>query len=342
MNGIEKPHLSPEVIEDAVLGRLSPEQRANVNAHLAQCPECREAIEQERLIAAGTRAWARAALKQKLAERVASSGRRRVPWPHVLGAAALVVVIIGVGVLFRWREPVTEDNLVFSDSVGTPQEPSQGPRSSAPPLQTDAVRLRQKEEAANVRDLAISDVRKKDVTQPERSLPAAPSLQTEEKMEMEHPPLEPSIAEATERAAGAAPAKKTENRGVVVTGMEVPDAAAGYSQTQPTGASQQGISLQRLEARKGRENSVSGQPVTFVIGQRLFDESTTDRFADRTATPTQVARSGDTLYVTLLVDSLLSPAQLRTAFGRQISPDSFQVILPDRVLGYRMPKSLTR
>ena len=117
MNGAENNHLLPETIEDAVLGRLTPEERSRVESHVLDCAMCREAMEQERLIAAGTKAWGRAAMKQKLAGRIAAASQQRTPWPHILSAAALLIVIIGIGVLFRWRSPDREPGVSFSDSV---------------------------------------------------------------------------------------------------------------------------------------------------------------------------------------------------------------------------------
>jgi hypothetical protein len=342
MNGIENHHLSPEVIEDAVLGRLSAEQRAEADAHLAVCPVCREAIEQERLLAAGTRAWARAAMRQRLTERIAGSRQRSIPWPHVLGAAALFVVIVGVGALFHWREPAPEQNLVLSDSVITPLETSQLPHASAPGSGTNAIKAEPSDKVLRFEAPKPADIRKKDAAEADALMSAAPSQQSEEKVIAERSRQQPSIAEAQAEAPPTPASGKLDNRGVVVSGTQVRDATMGYAQKQPAGASQQGVSLQRLEARKGKETTGGGQRLTFVIRQRLVGEFTNDQNTDGAAFPAEIVRSGDTLNVTLLVNSLLPPAELLSAYGRQVSPDSLQVIFPDRILGYRLPGALAR
>ena len=337
MNESEKNHLSTETIEDAVLGRLTHDENAGFESHLRSCPRCRRAFEQERLIAAGTKGWARATMKQKLAGRIAVTAHRRVPWPRVLGVAALLVVIIGVGVLFRWREPAQERDLTFSDTtVSDATLKSKQPASSPATTSGGAISTRQLTPALREdRETVRRD--KKDLPAGERQPPNEPSMQ-EEKDKETQPQVIMKAAPAAEVAAA-----ESEGLDVWLGGTQVRSALSGNMQAQPAGASNQGVSLNRLEARKGTRKAESALSPVFVIDQRPRGALHDARAAnDSQNIPTHIVQSGDTLHVVLFLDSLLSPNQLRATFARQVSADSFQVVLPDKILGYRIPQTVTR
>ncbi len=335
MNGTENRHLSPELIEDAALGRLSPEQRVEVDAHLAVCARCREALAQERQIAAGTRSWARASMKRRLATRIAAEPQRRIPWPHVLGAAALVVVIIGVGILFRWLEPASERTLTFSDSTDSAQKMTAPP----PPLgrAPEATPPARQAETTVMHDEADALRREKKETRGTdlETMPVSPA--SESSKDKEAPSIQAVLPEAEELSATGTGTNET-----WVGGEQVTNAFPAYKQSQPAGASNQGVSMNRLEARKGAYAQPTPAPV-FIITQRPGHPDANARGdIHARATPTRLARSGDTIYVTLFLDSLLTPEEMRSVFGRQVSADSFRVYLPDRVLGYRIPAGRAR
>ena len=334
MNESENTHLSAENIEDAVLGRLTHDENARVTSHLAGCTQCRKAFEQELLLAAGTKEWARAVMKHKLAGQIAVTAQRPVPWPHILGAAALLVVIIGVGVLFRWREPIQERDLTFSDT--TASDALQKNIPSAPAPTTGAGKMTADQQLTPLpRDDGESARRdKKDVAAVDRQIRVEPSLVEEKTKEAQPAPLITATSEKVAEPAGV---------DLWLGGTQVGNALSGGMQAQPAGASNQGVSLNRLEARKGTRKTESLPSPVFVIDQRprgaLDDARAGIHSPD---IPTHVVQSGDTLRVVLYLDPLLTPDQLRTTFARQVSADSFQVVLPDRILGYRIPQNMTR
>jgi hypothetical protein len=334
MNTSEKPHLSADTIEDAVLERLSPDEKARVESHLRDCSRCRQAFEQELLIAAGTKIWARAAMKQKLAGHIAAAAQRRVPWPQVLGAAALLVVIVGVGVLFRWREPVMERDLAFSDTAVSDALTQSVPSTPAPSTEAGKMTVERKLNPPPHDDRERDRQDKKDVSSAyEQTRVAAPEMEEKAK-EAEPPVTNAALAEAVGEPAGL---------DVWLGGTEVSNALSGGIQAQPAGASNQGVSLNRLEARKGVRKTESAMAPVFVIDQRARTTLHDARAANEPQDiPTHVVRRGDTLRVTLFLDPLLTQDQLRSAFARQVSADSFQIVLPSRILGYRIPPSVTR
>ncbi len=126
-------------------------------------------------------------------------------------------------------------------------------------------------------------------------------------------------------------------------GTQAGNTLSGGMQAQPAGASNQGVSLNRLEARKGTRKTESALSPVYVIDQRPRGALDDARAAVHPPDIlTHIVQSGDTLRFVLFLDLLLTPDQLRATFARQVSADSFQVVLPDRVLGYRIPLNVTR
>jgi tetratricopeptide (TPR) repeat protein len=75
--------LDPDLLESYLLGRLAPDQRDELEAHVFACPECAERLE------------GLEALRGALA-----AGPRRRPW--VLGAGAAAALALGLGITLSW------------------------------------------------------------------------------------------------------------------------------------------------------------------------------------------------------------------------------------------------
>jgi hypothetical protein len=344
MNGIEKKHLSPETIEDFVLDRLPADRRAEVEEHLEGCAGCQAAVGEERLIAAGTKVWARNALKQRLAERVAQTSRQRVPWPHVIGAAALLVVIVGIGVLYKWHQPVPESNSVISENG------PQGTMDTTPVAATPAAKAAAPGNEITVKEGApeLSQQEQKNYSK-DKGYFQAPAAETQQ----------PSIAyktdeEARDKAVGGSGVaeKKVIDRndrsGTWVTGTVVTVVPRGVAQSDAAGASTQGVTRSRIEARKRALPAPAERTLTFVVDQYVIDRDLKAAKREEITgggvetVPAMIIRTGDTLHIALALDSLLSPAQLQLTYVIQVSADSIHVVLPDRILGYRLPADLAR
>jgi len=97
----------PVLLEQFVLGRIPAEQLVSLREHLETCNLCREAVEREKEFIGTVRAYGRDRLRLRLKERIERSPSRVVPWPHVLSAAAVILVIVGLGLYNRWwQEPL--------------------------------------------------------------------------------------------------------------------------------------------------------------------------------------------------------------------------------------------
>ena len=94
-----------EQLEQYVLGRLSPADRAAFEARLAEDPDLREALARERDINEGVRRMGREILKRRIAAASKSAPRTAVPWVRIAALAAMILVVTGVALWQRWFFP---------------------------------------------------------------------------------------------------------------------------------------------------------------------------------------------------------------------------------------------
>ena len=148
-----------DLLEGYVLNRLDVATRAAVEQHIAVCPACKASVREETRLAAGIRKFGREEFRKRLERRIRSSSGERIPWQGIMAAAAVILVIIGIGVYDNWfvrqtgdlankaKEPVFRDSSPSSASrvqggagksgsasaVGTEQAAAASPRLEAKP-----------------------------------------------------------------------------------------------------------------------------------------------------------------------------------------------------------------
>lgn len=114
----------PELIERFVLNRLNPEERNELEDHLRVCEVCKQAVRAEQLLIAGIRRSGREQFKAALKKKVEEIPEKKTPWMQILSAAAVVLIILTVGIYNRWFElqkpaeqvaPPTAPSIVESD-----------------------------------------------------------------------------------------------------------------------------------------------------------------------------------------------------------------------------------
>lgn len=101
-----------DLISRFVLRRLSRSEETRLSSHLATCERCRQAVRQETLFAARMKRAGRNVLKERLhllltrsdaaGTGLESSPRGHIPWVRIAGVAAVVVIIVVVGVYNNW------------------------------------------------------------------------------------------------------------------------------------------------------------------------------------------------------------------------------------------------
>lgn len=110
-----------DLVESFVSGILSPERRSELEFHLSQCDTCRSIVDREAFLRKGIRYYGRRNLKQRLRERLDRAVIPMIPWPHVLSAAAVLIIVVGIGIQTGWQQPggplLSDSDVVMSDSV---------------------------------------------------------------------------------------------------------------------------------------------------------------------------------------------------------------------------------
>ncbi|MEX2117191.1 MAG: hypothetical protein WEB37_09900 [Bacteroidota bacterium] len=126
-----------ELVELFVSGNMRSERTRDLEAHLALCVSCRKIVDREVLVREGIRLYARNTLKRRLRERLSLIPASGVPWPHILSAAAMLIIIVGIGIQTQWwksAEPTLHDSDVSrADSIRSRDYPAA--ERSAPPAE---------------------------------------------------------------------------------------------------------------------------------------------------------------------------------------------------------------
>ena len=91
-----------DLLERFVLDRLTEEERRHCENHLRRCETCQQAVREEQRFAAGAKRLGRDQLKGRIRNSVGFVGRQRISWRQVAAVAAALVIVAGIGVVFRW------------------------------------------------------------------------------------------------------------------------------------------------------------------------------------------------------------------------------------------------
>ncbi len=333
MNAPDVPHISSETLEDFVLEKLPPPERAMVEHHVASCSSCRAALEEEQHFAAGIRSVGRAGLKSRLAESLAAPGQQPAPWGRILSAAAVLVVIAGIGIVYRW----------FTPGDQAPQVAETMAPTRADKVSRDMPRPEEPEPSARFKEKRETH----QASQPRISPVPTPALTEQRASRMESEPSKDA---------------RTENKGAVDAAAESPGVAMALSlqpsiwQTGQLSENPQSAQDERLSktdqqaaphaagAQMQKRQDLAGQmptsPRAFVRVSPLADLPLADT-AGRTrggahGIPTQIIQSPDSLLFILYTDLPFEGEGLRNARVRQITPDSILLLIGERHISYRL------
>ncbi len=124
-----------ELLERFVLNRLEPAKRQELEAHLRACETCQRAVRAEQELVAGVRRLGRDELKARLKHRLAATLSVEIPvrrvrtiWTwQIASAAAVLLLLIGIGIYNRWFTFREEKQIEEQNQVGQ----AEGGRSEA-------------------------------------------------------------------------------------------------------------------------------------------------------------------------------------------------------------------
>ena len=370
MNAADVPHISSETLEDFVLEKLPPDERASVERHVATCASCRTTLEEERQLAAGIRSSGRAALKSRLAESLVTSGQETVPWGKILSAAAVLMLITGIGLVYRWLTPVEQFPQVVESIIHTQADKAAGP----PPPATEpqpSPRLKEKRDAGKGSEPGTSPARAlteqtasgTDQTPSGTGQSASRTKQTASRTEqkasrseqtasdVEGMRLKDALSEEKVTAGAETPEvafAPTVHRSIWQTGQltENPEPDQDYlwlksdQQPAPHAAGAQ------MQKRQDLAGAVHMLPRTIVRVSPLL-ELPLSGTAGRTRAgtyeiPTHITQSPDSVVFTLYTDLPLEGQALRDAQLRQVTPDSVVLTIGGRSISYRLSLPASR
>jgi len=351
---MEKSHNrppDPDLLERFVLGRLDPDERAEVEELVRTSGEWREALRHEQIVAAGVRRLGRAGIRQRLSNRLRVSPPRATPWPRIALAAAVMCVIVGVGIMSRWFVPSPQSDSVNLDQLTEAEE-------GAEPAQTAPERIAGEDFAA---------VEKKALPEGSRRVEGERRDKAERQYEEENRPDEetratalgasaqetdPDDGQASTTVSESPPVPAVPTTSVFWTqGQLLADVPGGLG-NQVGAESREGIARDRRAAAEPTDGAPAGQTIktlgkvsqSIALQQMPFtalDETRQQSF-DQVASrliPTLIEQRGDSLYLTLYPTSPFSDSEMRAATALPVTSDSLLVTVGSQQIGYRLPQT---
>lgn len=341
-----------EVLEEYVLDQLDPSKRRHVEDHLRTCEQCRRAVDQERLLAAGVRRYGRNELRRRLAGRRESAVARRIRWQQVLAAAAVLVVLAGVSVYEKWFIGTESDRVQPSRELSLRVEPgshrdedraktrtqedkAMAPREAARPSPgpSGTVPASRSESATGRREEVLLDKQ-------EQAVPLALSVNDADRLKSKDAPYA-YHASTVDREEAPAP--------VWAEGMILPL----YTTAQPSGARTSGLAQKKIAAagkeREGQSPAAEEKPAgaRFTVSQQLSSALPRSRLVMQRnlqagTIQTLIDRRADSVHLTLFLDSLIDHRDLENVTVRTVTPDSLIVNIANQRIGYRLPAGWQR
>jgi hypothetical protein len=345
-----------DLLERYVLGRLPEQDRQRYEHHLRRCEICQRAVRDEQGIAAGARQLGREQLKERVRGRVAAGGSAHFPWQRIAGIAALLVIITGIGIVYRWWEvsrlqqkpAMTEFKSEERPATGAEQQPpaaseanpivpspkytSSTAGSSAKSVEPDKLRKRKPEGRLSAKESTIAD--------------EATSKNIAERSTAQNTLQGAANRAAREDALGIVqPQDQQTSQQFWLEGVVL----AGPARSGPRTPEVQTLRLEKQKYDKDREigaDKKSGRPMNaaateFAVSQEPMRALPSARqqqiVSARRTVVTLVQQEDGQTSLTLYLDSLVDDRELKAARVEYVTPDSVILHISDRRIGYKMP-----
>ncbi len=346
-----------DLLAEFVLNRLDASTRQKLEAHMDQCNVCKKAVDTELMIAAGARRLGREELKNRLLKSISVSSSKQAPWPRILSAAAILVVITGIGVYNKWfmvnetgiqteqlghetdasvprSEPVEPEMLGKQDQRKTETRVHPDGRFVPPAVRKKELTLREAQPATMDErkdqvtprgdvsgDLGLNEARSNEFGQRAESQP-------EGFVQNSEPALQGVTA--------------SQNRSTWVQGT-ILNSSIGVQQEYAAESAAKLRSLakgSRVQQELKDKDDVSGTTRQYTIEQQpsvalpLFLQQ-----LQHTNTVQALVEQSETggIRLTLFLDSLLADSELQDATVQQVTEDSILVLIGGQIIGYRIP-----
>jgi hypothetical protein len=308
----------PDVLEQFVLGHLDQTTTAEHEKHLHDCEHCREAVRAERIIAAGIKRHGRDQLKQRLGMLAGMPATRKIPWPHLLSAAAVLAILVGIGITQHWfvsHVAPTEAAKALKTEQPTPPppEPAITQRSGGELQRSEANDAKVKDHDAGYAHAPTDNL--------EKSI--ASESEDKRNEEMARPLMAPTSVSREFWATGTViPALTTQ--------MAIPEGGVKKSlmekEAQPRSTTQS-------EMKTPEHITLEQRPASMLPARLLNQLQST---GPRTI-QTLVRQSRGETYLTLYPETPFDSTEFHLARIRQVSADSLLVFIGNQRIGYRLP-----
>ena len=328
-----------ELLEQYVLGRLDPKQLPEFEKHLASCQQCASAVREEQALAAGVRRMAREELKAGLRERLETENVREVPWLRLAAAAAVIVVLVGVGVYNDWFSR-------FTQKYGAEEAQPQHPTSVAP----EELRRASPQAEEEQRDRATQSgaVRQRPTSETAQgpSRERLPAAEGHEYMDESSGAGARSEADKLEAAKKSETALAMDNERALWTEGKILSYEHGETSGAPSPAEmrRQTVTVRPELQKQADENQAREKgtqeksvPQRFILQQRRTTELPAGQTRREGSVPTLIEQTRDGLQFTLYLDRTTSARDLHRAQFETIREDSLVLILGSQRIGYRLP-----
>lgn len=318
-----------EVLDRYVLGRIDPATKRVLEEHLESCAQCREAVSRAHELVAGIRRLGRDQLKARLKRTLETAPRAAVPWPHVISAAAVLVIAVGIGIYAFWSPLETWYEGTLTSSRPDTASPAASIVEEQRDLGDDASRTdiaARNEELLKKIDRMKGDDQKI-VSAPAPKAAAEPSRESEVRttgllasawIQGVIVPRQDKDAAKEQGVAGEADARERKK-------LEAADRDAPQIRRQEGAAGSQAVPMEL------RQEPFGALPKTKQQLQPAREHQTVEALLEQTSTG---------LRLTMYLDEAIPDSEFQAAEVYAVTDDSLVVILPTRQIAYKIPPSI--
>lgn len=326
-----------ELLERYILHRLEEAEREELESHLRICSRCKDAVDDERLLIAGIRHTARAEMKARLKQRLAATPAPELPWMQLATAAAIVVILIGIGIYNDWFRWYGENQLTPEFRKEEPSSvKSEEPR--LPPPREAEERIREKASTAEESARPLLKEQRKPV--PDKSSQTETSVSVEGMREDE-----PAQDIAIERDENEEDKLKKSGWSTWVDGIILPHPEEQLMTQPEAPASEKRALSQPLKGKARKAAPTESQKIVVQQGARsqvfiLSQRSATSQLKalqKPQTIPSFIEATEEGLKITLYVDTPYKNEDLRGATIEPIRQDSIIIMVGNQRIGYRIP-----
>jgi hypothetical protein len=332
-----------ELLEEFVLGRLDQESDARCREHLRACETCRQAVQAEQSVAAGIKRAGRDRLKKRIAMLALEAAPRRVPWPHVLSVAAVLLILIGIGVTQRWfttrlepEKPTFAETPAAEQKLESPAAKAQLDRAQPAETMSDAASPSRQRGEVERRDESRLGPQKE--TDERHAYAAAPQTRFEESPALDSKGGRSADADKMVGAARA-PGEEFWTNGTLITETVSKKDVMTDRASKPSLAGEMNVSSALREKAEPIGNVVVEQRPATRLPLQMQNQQ---QLYNRLAIQTLVRLSENETQLTLYPDSLFDSTQVQYARVQQVTPESLVVQIGNQQIGYKLPAGLLR